>query len=68
MVSEEGERHGAGRGLGWAAYAACGVALAYAALALARHVLVWDLWFVVWGPLPGVAAWAGQSQVVSARG
>jgi hypothetical protein len=36
--------------------------------ALWWHVLVWDLWFVVWGLLLGAAAWAGQSQVVSARG
>ena len=36
--------------------------------ALWWHVLVWDLWFVVWGVLLGMAAWAGQSQVDSARG
>ena len=36
--------------------------------ALWWHVLVWDLWFVVWGVLLGMAAWAGQSQVVSATG
>jgi hypothetical protein len=36
--------------------------------ALWWHVLVWDLWFVVWGMLLGTAAWAGQSQVVSATG
>ena len=36
--------------------------------ALWWHVLVWDLWFVVWGVLLGMAAWASQSQVVSATG
>jgi Protein of unknown function (DUF3995) len=36
--------------------------------ALWWHVLVWDLWFVVWGVLLGLAAWAAQSQVVSASG
>jgi hypothetical protein len=36
--------------------------------ALWWHVLVWDPWFVVWGVLLGMAAWASQSQVVSARG
>jgi Protein of unknown function (DUF3995) len=36
--------------------------------ALWWHVLVWDSWFVVWGVLLGMAAWAGQSQVDSARG
>jgi hypothetical protein len=25
--------------------------------ALRWHVLVWDLWFLVWGLLLGVAAW-----------
>jgi hypothetical protein len=36
--------------------------------ALWWHVLVWDLWFVVWGVLLGMAVWARQSQVVSATG
>jgi Protein of unknown function (DUF3995) len=36
--------------------------------ALWWHVLVWDLWFVVWGVLLGMAAWASQSQVGSATG
>jgi hypothetical protein len=36
--------------------------------ALWWHVLVWDLWFVVWGVLLGMAVWASQSQVVSATG
>jgi hypothetical protein len=36
--------------------------------ALWWHVLVWDLWFVVWGVLLGMAAWASQSRVASATG
>ena len=37
--------------------------------ALRWHVLVWDLWFLVWGLLLGVAAWhyGGQSRDRGAR-
>jgi hypothetical protein len=35
--------------------------------ALRWHVLVWDLWFLVWGLLLGVAAWRfGRASRVAA--
>jgi hypothetical protein len=36
--------------------------------ALRWHVLVWDLWFLVWGVLLGMAAWQGRRRRSSARG
>jgi hypothetical protein len=38
-------------------------------VALWWHVLVWDLWFLVWGVLLGMAAWrAGRARVVRGGG